>query len=75
MIGVVVVTMEALIGEVRETPKMNDPWFSTIPSNAAKNNFARSWWLTCSFLVKNDASQKTTAAPTMRKVVSDRTSH
>ena len=42
MMGVVVVTMEALIGEVRETPKMNDPWFNTIPSSAAKNSFIRS---------------------------------
>lgn len=71
MIGVVVVTTDASIGEVSDTPVIKNPWFSVTPNNDAKKSRARSCGVTCSRRVNSDRIQNAAAAPTIRKVVSD----
>ena len=71
MIGVVVVTTDASIGEVSDTPVIKKPWFSVTPNNDAKKSRARSCGVTCSRRVNSDRIQNAAAAPTIRKVVSD----
>ena len=71
-IGSVVVTMEASMGEVIESPKIYTPWLNTSAKSEAKKIFSISRWSTCSCLQNADSSQKQAAAPTMRNVVTDK---
>ena len=68
-IGELVVTIEALIGEVMLSPKIYEPWLKTMPSMEAKNRESISLWLTCSCLVKNETNQNRSAAPNIRQSV------
>lgn len=70
-IGKAVVIIDALIGEVRLSPHMKHDWFMTMPSNAAKNIFRKSFGLTFSSGVNNETIQKSTAAPIIRQSVSN----
>ena len=60
------------IGNVSDSPKMYMPWLNTMANRAAKNSSIRSCGFTSSRFVKREAIQKQSAAPTMRKVASDK---
>lgn len=65
-IGRVVVTIDALIGEVSDIPIINTPWFMIIASRAATAINLMSEKGTRSFLKKNEVIQNAMAAPITR---------
>jgi hypothetical protein len=69
MIGRVVVTIEASMGEVIERPKIYIPWLKVSANIDAKKIFSISFGGICSFGRKAERIQKAMAAPVMRKVV------
>ena len=62
-IGSVVVTIDAFIGEVSDTPNMKTPWFMIMPSRAANASSFKSAKGTRSRFTKSEAIQNATAAP------------
>ena len=69
MIGMVVVTMLALTGEVMDNPMVKQHWLNTIASMPAKKNMKRSRGGTSSLcLLNSEVNQKHTAAPIILKV-------
>lgn len=64
--GIEVVTMLALTGEVMLKPILNRHWLNTIPSKPAPANFKMSFAGICSRGPTNDANQNNTAAPATR---------
>lgn len=70
MIGNIVVTIVASIGEVSDSPVRKSPWLNTNAKRAAPNSFNRSRRSTCSCsLTANEVSQKRIAPPLIRKNV------
>ena len=65
-IGIDVVTMLALTGEVMLSPMLYSPWLNTMPSRAASANFTMSRTGICSRGPISEATQKSRAAPTTR---------
>ena len=72
--GIEVVTMLALMGEVMLRPMVNRHWLKTTPSRAAPPNSSTSRMGTCSRLANCEATQNSRAAPIMRKLTIDRPS-
>ena len=69
IMGVVVATIDASIGEVSDTPVRKHPWFITIPSKEAKNSNTISLGGTVSLGMNSEAIQKATAAPNILAIV------
>ena len=65
-IGIEVVTMLALIGDVRLRPMVKQHWLQTKPKTAAPMNQKTSWRGTFSFLTKKDVIQNRMAPPNTR---------
>ena len=61
--GIEVVTMLALMGEVRLSPMVKQHWLHTNPKTAAPAKRNTSLRGTCSLRVKSDASQNNAAPP------------
>lgn len=60
--GMLVVMMDASVGELMLTPRMKQPWLSTIANSEAKNSVTMSLGLTCSGFWNREAIQKSSIA-------------
>lgn len=67
--GMLVVMMDASVGELMLTPRMKQPWLSTIANSEAKNSVTMSLGLTCSGFWNREAIQKSSIAPPTRRSV------
>ena len=67
-IGIEVVTMLALMGEVMLSPMVNPHWLSVSPKSPARPRRNTSFTGTCSRFTNSDVIQKSTAAPATRNV-------
>ncbi len=67
-IGIDVVTMLALMGEVMLSPMVKQHWLKSSPVSAAPMNIRRSRQGTCSFGANSDAIQNSRHAPATRNV-------
>ena len=66
-IGMEVVTILALTGEVMLSPILNKHWLKTMPKTAAPASFRMSFTGICSRGANREAAQKRMAAPATRK--------
>ena len=67
-IGIEVVTMLALMGEVMLSPMVNPHWLSVSPKSPASPSRKTSFTGTCSRFTNSDVIQKRIAAPATRNV-------